>query len=171
MMKVFIGLAVFVWAFYSHAADCRSVETKVSSKTKLYRDLNTKSPSIINDRFERKGSIEQVIITEQCSNKLIVRYQTDAQSLTTGKTAAKKYFCQAEVSLKNNDILKARCLAPKNENGGSSNYEDPRAYPYGDVGDPFSNNNSNSGPRYGEEDPDYPSRNNDGPDSTDTVLF
>lgn len=175
MMKVVIGLTVFIWAFYSHATECSRVETQISNKTKLYRELNEQTPRLINELYERKGSIDQVYITERCSNKLIIRYQTEAKSLKTGKTSSKKFFCRSEVSLKENDILKATCRAPRGQNtsdtNNNQNFQEPSAYPYGDVDDPFSNNNANSGPRYGDE-PEYPSRNDDGPDSdSGLVLF
>ena len=174
MMKVFLGLALFVWAFYSYA-DCQKVQTPINSKTKLYKVINKETPQLINTRMERAGNVEQVFISEKCNSTFTIRYQTAARNLKTSKISNNKYFCMAKLDNNHNDVLSAKCLvASKEPTSNSSSYDndEPRAYPYGDIDDPFSGNGNNSGPRYGEEDPDYPSpRNNDGPDGYGDVLF
>lgn len=171
MMKVFLGLGLFVWAFYSYA-NCTDVLTQVNSKTKLYRQLNEKTPYLINAQFERSGNIDKVVITQNCSNKLIVRYQSAGKNLKTNQLTPYKFYCRAEVALSTNQILKANCLAPSSSNSNSgSGYEEPNTFPDGEIDDPYSGNGRNDGPRYGEE-PDFPSRNNDdGPDSDGGELF
>ncbi len=173
MMKVFLGLALFVWAFYSYA-DCQKVQSPINSKSKLYQKINKETPQLINSRMERTGNVERVFISEKCNSNFTVRYQTAARNLRTNKISPHKYFCMAKLTNDYGEVLSAKCLVNSNEpSANNSSYNDePRAYPYGDIDDPFSGNSNNSGPRYGEEDPDYPTpRNNDGPDSYNDVLF
>lgn len=174
MMKVFLGLGLFVLAFYSYA-NCTEVQTQVNPKTKLYRQLNEKTPYLINTRFERSGNIEKVLIIQNCTNKIVVRYQSSGKDLKTNLVAPHKFYCRAELALNTNQILKANCLAPTTSSSHSgssySGYEEPNTFPDGEQDDPYAGRGGSGGAGYGDE-PEFPSRNNDdGPDGDGGVLF
>ncbi len=172
MMKVFLSLALFVWAFYSYA-ECYKVQSPIHSQTKLYQKVNLGTSRIISPITERTGNIEKVFISEKCTNNFTVRYQTAAKNLRTNKLSPKKYYCMAKLTNDYAKVLSSKCLVNSNETSNSYsgyNNDEPTAYPYDDADDPFSSNNNNYGPRYGEE-PEYPGRTGDGPDSYGGVLF
>ncbi len=151
--KLLLTSAIFILSSVAFASTCKNTQEAITSNSKLYIAIEKQTPKKLTKQVERLGKIKKLFITEKCESVVVTRFQTLAFNFKTNKEVESPFSCKAVVDKKSLKATFINCL-PMTSTQDSS-YEGPRAYPYGDVNDPFSSPTSN-GPSYGDEDPSTP---------------